>query len=312
MHKLALAAVAPALALGLAASAPRAAGAECLPARFLGTPSGATLPRVGSIYVYDQRAGWADAETAYTAVFRGAPGVSKVTIIGEGVERIDYVYGGFGDGSLEVSLGDAWAHAVYHIDPAWRPEPAPRVLQYWRDAPNMWDEGDAVMIQIDQPVAAVVARWTFDGVVTEWLVAPHTDEDLPGASVVELGEVTCGAQTLDMAEMHAGGHLELVGIRADGSRVAIHGLPDRIAEDQMPADSVGFHHAVTSTSQLVRHDLAPPQPPPAPPAVGALPADWNPMRGLDDALWLGAGAGGALALVFFGLFRLRPSLRAPE
>src|SRR5262249_11660274 len=99
---------------------------------------------------------------------------------------------------------------------------APHVLAYWHDVSP---ERDALAIQLDQPTAAVLARWTFGDTTTEWLVVPQTFADQPGVSVVALGETGCGAATLPPAQLRAGGALELVAIGVDGSRTRIAGLP---------------------------------------------------------------------------------------
>ena len=184
-------------------------------------------------------------------------------------------------------------------------DPAPRVLQYWHDqSVGPGAAHDALMIQLDAPVAAVVARWTFGDATTEWTVGPRTDAAHPGVSVVELGDLG-GSPTLVMRELAAGGHLDLTAIGADGARVAIRGLPARLATDEMPTDDTGLGRALASV------------PPPtvvraAAPVVSPLPADWNPMRGLDDALWWALGAIGLLTLGVIAAFRLRPALRDPN
>jgi hypothetical protein len=174
------------------------------------------------------------------------------------------------------------ATATAHADPA----PAPRVLQYWHDVSPC---SDAVMIQLDQPVAQVIARWTFAGAMDERVVTPQTD-------VVELGTTECDEPNLDMTQLAAGGHLELIAIRADGSQITVRGLPARLATAEMPQDGNGLAHAL-------QHGDLPSEPPPP-----LVPADWNPMRGIDTALWAGLGvcllvAGGCLVL-----FRRRPKL----
>ncbi len=185
-------------------------------------------------------------------------------------------------------------------------EPAPRVLQYWHDhATTTAPVRDALMIQLAEPVAAVVARWTYAGEATEWTVVPRTDDDRPGVSVVELGDADGGSHTLEMSQLRAGGHLDLTAIRLDGSRVAIHGLPSRLATDEMPTDDVGVAHALQPA-------VRPPPPPHKATVVSALPADWNPLRGLDDALGWGLGGIGLLTLGVIAAFRLRPTLRDPS
>jgi len=285
------------------AAAPHVAHADCGRALFLGTPSETTIPRAGSLYFFDSLA--PSMSPGLVATFRGRPGVVDRVKIDEAITRLDYI--SFDGGELDIELGvEGQTHAVYHLAAALPADPAPRVLQFWHDDRTCFDcaNSDAVMLQLDAPVAAVVARWTFDGVSTEWLVVPHTSEDVPGAAVVELGDVDCIASNLDMDEMHAGGHLDLTAIRVDGSRVAVRGLPDRIAEDQMPNDSVGIARAFKSTPLR--------ESPPPPPQDAQLPADWNPLRGLDDAMYAVAAGIALLALGFLVLMRLRPQLRDPN
>lgn len=184
-------------------------------------------------------------------------------------------------------------------------DPAPRVLQYWHEqSPPTAPGQDALMIQLDEPVAAVVARWTYAGTTTAWTVVPRTAEDRPGVTVIALGDLDGGSPTLATSELQAGGHLDLMAIDLDGSRVAIRGLPSRLSTAEMPTDHIGLGRAL-------QPDVA--GPPPEEAAVGSpLPADWNPMRGLDDALGWALGAIGLLTLGVIAAFRLRPTLRDPS
>jgi hypothetical protein len=215
-------------------------------------------------------------------------GTYDVVRVGDELQRIDYR----GDGVLDVELGDR-VHASYPL--TGRADSAPHVLAFWHEvSPGR----DALAIQLDQPTAAVLAQWTFGGTTTEWVVAPQTSNDQPNVSVVVLGETGCGTATLPPAQLGVGGALELVAIGADGTRTRIAGLPAHLAHDAMPRGG----HALSM--------LAVPQPTEAPPARALLPADWNPMRGLDDAMTY-ALLGGAL-FVGLGVAALRSKRKLRE
>ena len=302
VHLLALGALAVA---GLAAHA-SPAHADCARQMWLGTPSGTTLPKVGSLYLDDEGQALS-ARPPLQVSFSGAPGVYNVVRVGAQVLRLDYV--GFDGGTLDVALGDD-EHATYPLAGDWHAGPAPRVLEYWHDA-YAWEcsRADALMIQIDEPTAAIVARWTFHGDTQEWLIPARTREDVPGVSVLPLGHVNCGnSTTLPPAQLQGGGHLELTAIGFDGSRTAIRGLPERLAVTDMPTteDSLG-QMLKMDPDTLASLRTPPPVAAPAP----LVPAGWNPFRDLDTALGLALGGGIALSFaIFFGL-KLRPALRDP-
>lgn len=237
-----------------AAAAP--ARAECGRVMFPGTPDGTAIPAHGSLYVYDAR----DADTPNALVqFHGRPGVAQVVRVAPSISRIDYV--GFAGGELEVALPSVdGVDAHYPLTAGLPATPPPHVLQFWRDE-SEWtcSHSDELLVQIDQPVAAVRARWEFDGVTDEHLVVPRTSGDAPGASVVELGEMDCGGDvTLDMTQLHAGGYLTLTAIDFHGNETPITGLPDRLSEDGMPVDSRGMGHALAWRDAVLPAPAEPP------------------------------------------------------
>jgi hypothetical protein len=285
------------------------AHAECAPERYFGTPSGTTIPTHGSIYLFDKSYGRSMFTAGTLAVhFFGRPGVYEVVPLGDGLERLDYL--SFDGGALDVTLGGDWTHALYPLSADWQREPPPRVLQYWHVLPDRYAPDDirtgAVEIQIDQPVAAIDARWVFGDHATEWRMAPHTVEDFVNTSVVEIGDIPCGVNNLAIDEVIAGGHLELTAVRFDGSRAVIHGLPARLVESEMPRDSQGMGHALKRGLGAPRFRVLSQTPREI---AQDIPADWNPFVGLDDVLGAALLGGGGLAIGCFLFLKLRRGVR---
>ena len=77
---------------------------------------------------------------------------------------------------------------------------------------------DYLSIRYDAPTAAVRARWTRDGRVSEYWMVGYNNE-------VELGKVNCGGTTIPPSELDRGGALELIAISFDGSEHLMTGIP---------------------------------------------------------------------------------------
>lgn len=113
---------------------------------------------------------------------------------------------------------------AYRLTADWRaPTDAPQVTKYWhREYEWTCSSEDTFNFEIDQATAAIRVRWTYRGDTTETIVPARGD-------VLKLGKINCGGSTLDPAELHAGGHLELIAIRLDGTEVRIGGLPATVS-----------------------------------------------------------------------------------
>jgi hypothetical protein len=169
------------------------------------------------------------ARSELSVSWRGPAGSVTQTELADYVVRIDYE--GLEGSELVVNGVD------YPLVRDWRsPARAPRVIRYWH-LQNHWacSSTDSLSIEIDQPTAAIRARWTHDGATTEWVVPAWGRAPAP---VVELGKINCGGTTLPPAELRKGGRLELFAIRVDGSELPIAGLPKFIFTPMLP--TIGF------------------------------------------------------------------------
>ena len=170
-------------------------------------------------------------------------GTATIARVADRIVRIDYE--GPPGAALTVATpfrGDG--PRTYHLAATWRaPAKPPRVLQYWHHLieGDCW-HADSLMVQLDQATAAVRARWTFEGRTVEWLEAVHAEES---KAVLELGNINCAATSIPPDELAAGGHLELVAIRLDGSEVEIRGLPSRISTRELLTRWDGLRGAFT-------------------------------------------------------------------
>ena len=219
------------------AAVPARADAECGTPRWFGVADGTTLPVQGSVYVHHEAMRWED-DRLPEPVFRwvGAASTLSIEKASAVVVRVDYDAPHAFGAQLLSDPDDYWDTPNVTFDRAWTaPATAPRVVQYWHDV-SAWtcSETNSVNIQLDQPVAAVRARWTYKGETHEWIEAPRSTE--PTKSVIEIGKFNCGSTTVDPAELAGGGHLELIAIRADRSEVAITGLPVVLSTKEMPSD----------------------------------------------------------------------------
>jgi hypothetical protein len=221
------------------AAMPARADAECGIPRWVGIADGGTLPVQGSVYVHHEAMRWDElSEQTAKPVFRwvGAASTLSIEKVSAVVVRVDYDAPHAFGAELLADENDDWYTPNVTFDRAWTaPSHAPRVVQYWHDI-SSWtcSATDSVNIQLDQPVAAVRARWTFEGKTQEWIEVPRSTESTK--SVIEIGKFNCGSTTVDPKELAAGGHLELIAIRADRSEVTIAGLPDVLSTKEMPSD----------------------------------------------------------------------------
>lgn len=280
--------------LAVIAAVPARADADCEAPRWVGVSDGSTLPVRGSIYVHHEAMQWEDGPAMPRPAFRWVGAASTLTIekVSAVVVRVDYDASHAFGAEVLAHATDDWEPPRVRFDRAWTaPATAPRVLQYWHDS-SSWScsSTDSVNIQLDQPVAAVRARWTFAGKTREWIEAPRSTE--PTRSVLELGKISCGGTTVDPKELAAGGHLELIAIRADRSEVAVTGLPEVLTTREMPSDDQDRAMHLATLLPVVAVAVAPPETPKPP----------------------GRGLGGfVLALLALGgLVGLRCRVRAPD
>lgn len=224
-----------------------AAHAECAIPRWIGTPSGTTIPEHGSLYMFDQ--GYAADEPVEFA--DGVPHRWEKVRISDDVVRIDYAAGLAS--TVAVTVRDE--PYAYTVDAAWTPPSrAPRVLQYWHQV-SAWtcSYTDSWMIQVDQPTAAFRVRWTqgafggeidaaLVGTTFEYIEPARVGED--GRSVIELGKHDCvpGA-TLRPEALAAGGRLRLFAIRFDGSEAEVTGLPAAMHTGMLRVSDAGVDGA---------------------------------------------------------------------
>jgi hypothetical protein len=271
-----------------------AAHAECARPTWIGTPTGSVLPEHGSLYIYDSGYSYnAYSDLKETVFSDGVPHRWAETRVSDDILRVDYAAGL----ATTMQVGVGWAPVTYTIDPMWKaPADAPRVLQYWHQV-SEWtcSRTDSVMIQIDQPTAAFRVRWTnLDdiGSTREYIEPAQTGDN--GRSVLELGKHNCiGEMHIRPEELAAGGVLELVAIRFDGSEVAVTGLPEMIDTSEMRTSDGGIEEAIGYATPL-------PPAPPAPPVV-------TNARSGDAFLAIAAGGVG---LLFVGMM-LAGRKRAP-
>ncbi len=232
-----------------------AAHADCAIQTWIGTPSGTVLPEHGSLYMFDEGYGRRDEDGV---VF--ADGVAhrwEATRVSDTVVRIDYAAGL----ASSAMVGVGWEQVTYAFDPRWKaPSTAPRVVQYWHNQ-SEWtcSYADSWMIQIDQPTAALRVRFTpLDdiGERIEYIEPAKVGDD--GRSVLEIGKHDCvGGATIAPEMLAAGGVLELVAIRFDGTEVAVTGLPDMMRTSDMRTsdrgigDALGFASLPPATPPIV-------------------------------------------------------------
>lgn len=263
----------------------RAARADCALPKWIGTPSGTTIPEHGSLYIFDEGyRGNPYADTEGVEFSDGVPHRWEMTRISDNVVRVDYAAGL----ASTVTAGIRWEKMTYAIDPSWKP-PAqpPRVIQYWHHT-SEWtcSYAESWMIQVDQPTAAFRVRFTELGRMTppiEYIEPAQPGDD--GRSVLEIGKHDCVAQAMIEPDALArGGVLTLHAIRFDGSEVEVMGLPKAMRTADMRTSSGGIQEAIG-------YARLPSLPPASPPTIT------NAKSG--HALLLIAAAG--VGLLFVGM-----------
>lgn len=240
-------------ALVLASIAPHAE-ADCGNPHWVGTPTGASIPPAGSLYLFDGSMAYTD-ELAH----RGGP-IKRETKVGPGVLKLDYV-----TAADELELKDDYEPTLLNVNPSWRPPAAaPRVIQYWHQV-SAWtcSNSDLVWLQIDQPTAAFRVVWQARNRPARQFVFPAQTAD-NHISVLPLGKLNCvGEPTIAPEELAAGGRLTLFAIRYDGSEVAVTGLPQILSTTAMPTTEDGIDRAIgfqrgsapTSSVPPTQHDF---------------------------------------------------------
>lgn len=220
-------------AVGLVAALTPDAHADCGYQGWVGTPTGASIPSSGALYVFD--GSLADELKAPSGP------IVKRTQVGPNVVRLDYV-----TKADELEISHAYEPTILQVNPAWKaPAAAPRVIQYWHHK-SEWtcSHSDSLMLQIDQPTAAFRVYWqSGDRPVRQMVVPAKTSDN--NISVLELGKLDCVAgSSIDPDELAAGGKLVLMAIRYDGSEVAVTGLPQTISTAKMVTSEDGLGRAI--------------------------------------------------------------------
>ncbi len=235
------------LAVALLSLATSRAEAECGNPHWIGTPTGATIPQTGSLYLHDQSLTYADLKE------RGGP-IVRQTKISDTVVKLDYV-----SRADELELKDDYEPTLLNVSATWQPPAAaPRVIQTWHQV-SSWtcSSSDLMMIQIDQPTAAFRVVWEAKDKPARQFVFPARTAD-SHISVLQLGKLDCGGTTIEPAELAAGGRLSLFAIRFDGSEVAVKGLPATVSTTEMPTTEDGISRAIGFPAGTERTAPVPP------------------------------------------------------
>jgi len=188
----------------------------CLPKL---SPESGSVPLRGSLYLGD-----VDMIDRGEVSVRwiGTPGTATWTVH-DSIARLDY--SGPEGSELVVITFKQYERARYKLESGWRaPATAPRAISFEHEE-SSWTcaSTDALFIKLDQSTAAVRVRWTHSG-KTETRV-------LPTDGRVALGQIGCCGENISPDELHDGGALELVAIRADGSEAQILGVPSYLSTD---------------------------------------------------------------------------------
>ncbi len=271
--------------LGILIATASNARADCAIPQWVGTATGTKVPLRGSLFVHDERLRWDEAAPPDLDVGWTGTVYVQVTRVEPAVARIDYV----GADRAEIQIRHRYRDemSTYTLDETWTvPARKPHVLQYWHNA-SEWacSSSDELLIQLDQPTAAVRARWTYGGRTVEYIEAARTDAT---KAVVSFGKVNCGGTSIPIDQLADGGELELYAIRLDGSEVRIPNMPRHVATEEMPVRDDNFEGAFTIVTETKKS-----------PHAQRAPA----------SKWLGATALLALAAGVLLGFRLR--VRAP-
>lgn len=230
--------------------------------QWVSTETGTRVPVRGVVYLHHEGISDGTAPLEWVTLgWSGGEGTARVTRVEESVASIEYEGPAGATLVINGEYGDLSTQLV--LDPKWTaPEKAPRVLQYAHHEYS-WtcSSADSLIIQIDQAVAAVRARWTVNGHTVDYIEAVESRD---GKHIVELGAINCGGESIPVEQLHDGGELELIAIRSDGSEVPIAGMPRHIDLDHMPvtADySFGFTIVEKQALQLIDTDPGASEPP---------------------------------------------------
>ncbi len=224
------------ITVGVLAAATDRADAECVSPSFNGTVSSSVVPTRGVLFVYDEdgrapEVSWNGdvGQTALTTLTASVAGldydfntISFRPFLKSTVTRIDYEGPA---GSLIVVN-----RRSYQLASDWQPPSQPPRVASYAHHQNEWmcSSTDVLVVDLDQPTAAIRARWTYRGTTTEWVLPARE------GTLLQLGKIDCGGTTLRPEELLEGGHLELLAIRLDGSEMRVVGLPETIAAGKMP------------------------------------------------------------------------------
>ncbi len=249
------------IVVGVLLIATQDARASCGIPTWVGTPDATHVPTSGVVYLHDEALGWDSVPEPIEDFLQVEwVGGSGATIHVRRVERTvaSIEYDGPAGSRLRVYDRYDTVRAEYVLDAAWQASPQPpRVLQYWREQ-SEWtcSWSDSLMIQIDQPTAAVRVRWTVNGHSVDYIEALQIDG--PKAAL-ELGKINCGGENMPLEQLLAGGEMELFAIRLDGSEVPIQGMPRRVALADLSGIEGHLAHAFTIVAtqeplaELMRH-----------------------------------------------------------
>ncbi|NVB77224.1 MAG: hypothetical protein HOV81_02410 [Kofleriaceae bacterium] len=232
--------------LGILIAAAGSADADCAIPQWVGTATGTKVPLRGTLFVHDESLGWNEDAPPELDVGWSGTVFTQITRVERAVARIDYV----GSEGSEISFKNRYGDETYtyKLDADWvAPTKKPRVLQYWHHVFE-WtcSSSDELMIQLDQPTAAVRARWTINGHTVEYVEAARTDGT---KAVVSFGKTNCGGASIPPEQLADGGEIELYAIRLDGSEVRIPNMPRRVTTSEMPAREDNFEDAFTIVTQ---------------------------------------------------------------
>lgn len=221
------------------------AEADCGIPAWLGTPDGASVPRKGVLFVHDEQLSWHDDAPLAWIKIGWTHGEGTVRVVrAEGAPSLAMIeYDG--PAGAQLTVWDRWddPHAVTLRDEWNHHANAPRVLQYWHHQ-SEWtcSSSDSLMIQIDQPTAAIHVRWTVNGHTVDYWEATRNDGT---KSVLELGKINCGRTNVPLEQLYDGVGIELFAIRPDGSEIRVEGMPPTVALGELDRSEGGMEQAFT-------------------------------------------------------------------
>jgi hypothetical protein len=174
-----------------------------------------SLPTKGVLFVFD---GGARPKTSLEWATR--TGRAWINYANESVTKIAYE----GPAGSQFSIDTVGDSGTYVLTSHALPNNPPRVVGYTRHGEPGWN---VLVLELDQPIAAVRARWAHHGRTIEYFeVAQY---GVTGVWVL-LGTRPCWQHTsIPPNELAEGGYLELIAIRYDGSEVPISGMPSWIS-----------------------------------------------------------------------------------